>query len=296
MSNSFDDFVTARFAKHARNTASPDELVSIIHPHIRFRRNSINLWIGKPGSGKTYGVALEFGKLSLLPNNGGYGMVLFVNDNGSDDTFEDVKKVLEQHMLVKHCSYDEAEQQIKEIVDRKDAYKQVKRYNLANRLTENSRENILGPLGCQDFNAKTSHSIVVFDDCMGILKQKKYVALLKGLFKSRHPNITYFILIQDPLGVPSEVKTNASSLVLFGKFPIQKIRYLANMMPGIVNSSEFWNKYHTLSDNDFIYIDIRDPHNPMEVCYRAGREYHQQLPSGEEIDEYEEFEEDEEVD
>jgi hypothetical protein len=214
-----------------------------------------------------------------------------VNDNKSDDTFESVKKVLEQQMLVKQCGYGDAEQEIQAIVDRKDAYKQVKRYNLANRLTDNSRENILGPLGCHDFNANTSHSIVVFDDCMGILKQKKYVALLKGLFKSRHPNITYFILIQDPLGVPSEVKTNASSLVLFGKFPIQKVRYLSNMMPGIVNSTEFWNKYHTLSDNDFIYIDIRDPDNPMEVCYRAGREYHSKLQSGGEIDGYEEFEE-----
>jgi hypothetical protein len=226
MSYSLDDYVSARFASLTHNKASKDELVSLIHPQIRFRRNSLNLWIGKVGSGKSYGLALEIEKLDTLPNNGGYGLLLYVTDNPSDETYLKVRPVLEQHMLVKRCSYEEANEMINEIAIRKDAYKEVRRKNLAHRLTDESRENILAGIGCSNFDAETSHSIVVFDDCMGAFKKNS--ALFKKLFESRHPNITYFLITQDPLGVPSEIKTNIHSLVLFGGLPKQKIKYIAH--------------------------------------------------------------------
>jgi hypothetical protein len=187
-----------------------------------------------------------------------------------DETFLKVKPILAQQMKVERCSYKQANEMIDAIVLRKDAYKEVRRKNLAHRLTDESWNDILSGIGCNNFDAETSHSIVVFDDCMGAFK--KNGALLKKLFESRHPNITYFLITQDPLGVPSEIKTNIHSLVLFGGLPKQKIRYLAHMVPGITDSTEFWQAYQKLSDHDFIYLDIRNPHCKIEINHRAIKE------------------------
>ena len=45
------------------------ELQTTIDPEIFFKRNSVNLLIGKKGSGKTYNVFRDILKLQFVPNH-----------------------------------------------------------------------------------------------------------------------------------------------------------------------------------------------------------------------------------
>jgi hypothetical protein len=57
------------------------------------------------------------------------------------------------------------------------------------------------------------------------------------------------------------------------------------MVPGITDSTEFWQAYQKLSDHDFIYLDIRNPHCKIEINHRAIKE---NPDDGDEEEEYDE--------
>ena len=67
-------------------TKSQNEMQSVIHTELNFRRNSLNLLIGKRGSGKIYNVFREIIKLTQAGNND-YHLMIYVTNKTYDDTF-----------------------------------------------------------------------------------------------------------------------------------------------------------------------------------------------------------------
>ena len=62
-----------------------------IHPEIFIRHRSINLLVGKPGTSKTTSICEELIKLSAL-NMTDFHLVIWVNNTGSDQTLNTLKK------------------------------------------------------------------------------------------------------------------------------------------------------------------------------------------------------------
>jgi signal recognition particle GTPase len=57
-----------------------EQIQSKIHDDINFWKNTINLLIGKRGSGKTFNVNYEMVKLGYIVNNGGYTCFIIISD------------------------------------------------------------------------------------------------------------------------------------------------------------------------------------------------------------------------
>ena len=66
-----------------------EQLQSIIDPELNFRRNSINLYIGRRGNGKTFNVPRELIKLSHLPNHG-FNDFIYCTDKSNDSTVSEL--------------------------------------------------------------------------------------------------------------------------------------------------------------------------------------------------------------
>ena len=82
-----------------------DELQTEIDPSIYFRRNSVNLLVGKKGSGKTYNVFREVLKLKFVDNHH-YTKMLYVTNKPYDPTFRRIKDLLP--ITVEKITYDKA--------------------------------------------------------------------------------------------------------------------------------------------------------------------------------------------
>jgi hypothetical protein len=155
------------------------ELQTKIHPDLNFTRNSINLLVGKPGSGKTYHVLRELMKLSIYnqsdqceENEELFHLIVYVTDNCLDKTYNKMKK--EINIPTEIIPYNQAEQYLTNLMDYKAAYSQVIEYDLENhpQVIHSSLDEIKSVLHVNDFSRKHLQTIILYDDALGMLKKK----------------------------------------------------------------------------------------------------------------------------
>ena len=78
--------------------ANPDEVQEIIDDEIFFRYNSVNLVIGKRGSGKTYTTLREILKLPLTGHRE-YTQINYITSKARDDTVDKFRDAFAQNHL-----------------------------------------------------------------------------------------------------------------------------------------------------------------------------------------------------
>ena len=79
--------------KHNRKVDLTNEIQTEIDPNVYFNRNSVNLLVGKKGSGKTYNVFREVLKLNYIKNHH-YTKMLYVTSNPEDNTYQRFESLL----------------------------------------------------------------------------------------------------------------------------------------------------------------------------------------------------------
>jgi hypothetical protein len=87
---SLTDFVNEKIRRATAGIDKNDQLQSTIGPELNFRRNSINLYIGRRGSVKTYNVLRELMKLSELPNCGDFNSFIYCTNKTNDSTVKEM--------------------------------------------------------------------------------------------------------------------------------------------------------------------------------------------------------------
>jgi hypothetical protein len=121
--NSLTGLVNGKIKNAMMGINKDEQLQSIIDPELLFRRNSINLYIGRRGSGKTYNVMREIIKLSHLKNVGGYNLFVYITDKTSDAAVNEMLGLV--RLKTKVVSYGNAADFIQDLVSAKDAYNKV---------------------------------------------------------------------------------------------------------------------------------------------------------------------------
>jgi hypothetical protein len=202
-----------------------DSSISALHPDLTFKSNSVNLLIGKRGSGKTTFVMKELIKLSLL-GGCGYTEVFFVTDKEHDDTVEKFRPAIRFPIT---------------FVPTKDGEELIAQLTLSkNELRKQGK--------------RVGHTIIFFDDCINLFT--KTSPLAKRLYENRQALITYILAMQDVHGVSSSMKTNINTLVLFGGFSAAKFNSLFYQVPLPIEKKEFYQKYKDLSPNQYYVINL----------------------------------------
>ena len=234
--------------------AEADSGVQPIHPDIWFKLNSVNLVIGKRGSGKTYNTLREILKLPLLlGEQNPYTQVHYVTDKYDDDTVSKFKPLFDDKgLFFNWCSTENAFTVIDAVSRLKHVLRESKNTDNPEALPEpdfvdTARE----VLHCKD--ERIPHTCVIFDDCMGLFAKES--VLSKRLFENRQARITYFLLLQDTKGISTTMKSNVNSLVLFGGFAPQKFNYLFYQVQALDLT---YDDYASLDTRQAVCIDFND--------------------------------------
>ena len=248
-----------------------DEIQSDIDNDIYFKHNSVNLVIGKRGSGKTYMVMREVLKVAYLmewwdrvgrEDDPRYTQIYYITDKLRDDTCERAKYYIEKNTRMQFIweSTENALEIINGITTLKallsdpDAERFKNKVEEDPTLIEDARRYL--NINPNDTSGILPHTLIIFDDCIGLFN--KYSPLSKKLFENRQSRITYFLILQDVQGLNPSMKANVDSLVFFGGFPKHKWNSLMYQMPVIHDGYSFDNYYSKLRSHDFVLFDYID--------------------------------------
>ncbi|KAA6390499.1 MAG: hypothetical protein EZS28_013975 [Streblomastix strix] len=117
--------------------------------------------------------------------------------------------------------YGEIDEVLNDLIEAKAAYDTVVEKHLINQLASDTMQEILTTIGAENFKMKYPHTLVLFDDAMSVFKNKQ-LPLFKKLLKNRQPRITYFLCLQDIIGLDANIKANIDTIYFFGEFNRQK--------------------------------------------------------------------------
>ena len=242
------DHLLTEIVQQSGGKAAYDETQSEIHPEIYFRFNSVNLVIGKRGSGKTFTTMRELLKLALLQGNP-FTQIIYCTDKKRDDTVERFMPFFEEAGIFFHwVPTDSALELIEGIT-------QVKANLAADPNDKVSKK-------CLNYHGKgLPHTIIIFDDCIGLFKKDS--KLSKKLFENRQSRITYFLLLQDTQGLSPSMKANIDSLTLFGGFPKNKYQILMYQLPPVDFT---FDDYHRIKTSDMVRFDFLS--NDVKILFR----------------------------
>jgi len=244
-----------QIANHQLKALSKDtteELQTTIHPELNFRRNSVNLLIGRRGSGKTYNVFREMIKLGHIPDRGNYTQLIYVTNKLSDDTFHKMKKLIKLEIV--KVKYEDVYECLTRIVEAKEDYAEIVEKKLSDHLDDDYAVELMHTLGVVDFDVPVIHTAVLFDDAIEVFKNRKS-PIYRMLFENRQPKITYFLAIQDPIGIDASIKSNIDSAWLFGGFSSQKFGYIFHQLNSPYDRAELWEMYKDLTMNQALIFD-----------------------------------------
>ena len=243
-----DEIVDSLIKKSDDNPESRDDMQNLINDQIFLHYNSVNLVIGKRGSGKTYTTLREILKIPVeLGDRNKFTQIHYITDKARDDTVEKFIPAFKKcGFYFNWVSTSNAEQLIRTLTALKGMISDPEW------IAENEHDNELAceALNCSPKTKGIPHTIIIFDDCIGLFS--KATSLSKLLFENRQSRITYFLILQDVQGLSPSMKANIDSLTLFGGFPKHKFLTLFYQLPPV--DLDF-DTYATLDSKDAVRID-----------------------------------------
>jgi hypothetical protein len=241
-----------------------EQLQTVIHPELNFKRNSINLLISRRGVGKTFTVMRELIKLSNLPDLGKYTQFIYITDKTNDATVNELIKLIKLKVHV--IRYENAVEVVNDIIKAKNAYEQVLEKKLISSITDESRDDILSSLDLEKFTNYIPHTAILMDDAMNVLKETKYKTLRDLIFQNRQPKLTIFICLQDAFGIPASIKRNIDTVWLFAGLTDKTIFNIVVRQLGCpMKVDELWKEYKSLGFRDAVIFDYEDGEMRLKI-------------------------------
>ena len=231
-----------------------DNIQHEIHPDVDIMYNSLNIFLGQRGSGKTFNGFNIAALISRIPSK--FHLFVFVSDNPNDETFTKFKPLVSLPSVL--VSYAESEKFLSELKEYKQAYSEIKAKHLENRLTDESKEDILQHLFINDFSMPSIHTLVLYDDALGIFKNPNSKEF-RYLLENRHNKFTYILNIQDWKGISPELKANIDSVWMFGGYPRNRFCYIFNQLSCPVDKDALWQLYTRIGKREaLIFLNTVD--------------------------------------
>ena len=241
----------------ANNSCKLDKSkITTIHPEIYLKYSSVNVFLGKQGTGKTFTLNKELVKLSLVPSDI-HLIVVVTKDGRQDETFESIKDNIT--IPVVYVSYDNIIEYIHELVFYKMIYDKIISNNLVDQIEEEQLTDIQEALHLDGFTRKSLQEIIVFDDAAykAILTDNAS-EIISMIHEARHYKLIFCFCVQGIKAIPLPIKEQMTTLFLFPGFIQQKLFTIFNQS-GItcVEYDEFRDLYRSLLPRDYLLVDCQ---------------------------------------
>jgi hypothetical protein len=213
--------------------------------------------VSRRGVGKTFTVMTELVKLSMFEDCAGYTQFIYITDKTTDNTVNELIKLIKLKTRV--VKYEQAYECLNVIMNAKTAYEQVIKEDIEDKITEESKRNILESLDIDEFYDNVPHTAILMDDAMNILKETKFKKLRDLIFQNRQPKFTIFICCQDVFGIPPSIKRNIDTAWIFTGFTDKTMfGTMARQLGSPLRPDELWKIYNRLKFREALIFDFEN--------------------------------------
>ena len=283
LSNSVDDMIARKLSRSKANEYD-NQIVPIVN-EVAFYNNSINVLIGKQGTGKTFFAFRELLKINMLnqlhqngdiqlrglgeglspatesQNQLSHHQIIYVTDNGtSDTTYQSIGTMIDLIPL-SICPYKDAVAQLEGLMRYKQMYLEIREKLMKGvniKYTQEQIEELLDLLGVKDFSKPRLHTLVLFDDAANNpIFEKKGDPMTIMLTRCRHLNISVIINIQKLTAISTTIRSQTASFFIFPGFPMQEISQMGKICNNMT-LDELKYEVRKLKDKQILWINNID--------------------------------------
>jgi hypothetical protein len=179
-----------------------------------------------------------------------------VNKEGkaNDATYTVLKKLFQIPTLF--LSYDTAEKTVRAILSYKLLYNTIKEKHLENKIEEAQIDEIFTTLAIKNLDLPFLHTIIYFEDCANNPLFKRPTMYFPQLIATcRHNGLTFFFATQFWKAIPTELKSNASTIYMFRDFSSEQVYYILRQTPLKYNRKKVYELYQKLVGHEKLVID-----------------------------------------
>ena len=230
--------------------------ITCIHPEVFLKYSSVNVFMGKQGTGKTFTLMKELVKLSLIDCDV-HLIVMVTRDGRQDDTLESVKDNITIPCV--YVSYDNVVEYLHELVFYKLVYNKIISEHLEDSIDNEQRDEVLEALHIDSFSRQSLQEVIVFDDAAySAILSKSGSEVISMIHEARHYKFIFCFCIQGVKSIPLPIKEQMTTLFLFPGFIRQKLFTIYNQS-GITSLEydEFRDLYHNLQPSDYLLVDCQ---------------------------------------
>jgi hypothetical protein len=225
-----------------------------IHPSIHAYYNSINLFVGRQGTGKTHSAMTEIGKICCASPQ--TCMVVYVTKEGDkcDDTVEALKDFIT--IPIAYVKEEDAEIYVKDLQEYMNFYKDIKDNHWERMLDPAQRDEVCNALHIKNFDQPFLHIIILFEDFANNSLVKKPDSFFSQFIATlRHRGFSVFICVQFWRSISTTIKSNIAVIYLFSGYSLQQLQFIAQQIPGEIDKQDLYRIYKTLGPNDRLVIN-----------------------------------------
>ena len=205
------------FKKYLKENVNHEAIISQIHSELDFYYNSLNICVGKPGTGKT---TLLLKQLMILNNVGhNYGLIIYLS-NTNDQFFLNTVKMFNKIPIVQK-SFEEGTECLDEYLNNEE---------------------------------RNFHIFVIVEDATGLLEGRN-IMWEQWLIKLRHLKMTVWINLHDWIGISPKIREQVSCVFLCKGFGKQKCSVIFRQLNLPYESKVIYGIYCQLRDFQYLKID-----------------------------------------
>ena len=248
-----DDVMEDMSALLAINPIKKEKLRVI--PHTHTYANSVNVYVGRPRSGKTYLALHDI--ISVIRNDPNVHLLVYVNEKGEsdDETFQRFQELIDVPIMF--VRYENCEGYLKRLLDYKNIYNKIIESRMDTRkIPSEVIEDLFSHLFIEDFERPHLHTLILTEDATNskvIRKADSYINDL--LTRCAHTQFSFFILIHYWKALTTNIKANLSTIYIFGGYSRQQLSYMLYQMAIPATMKEIFSQYSKMKRYDKLMID-----------------------------------------
>lgn len=205
------------FKKYLKENVKQESIISQIHPELDFYYNSLNICVGKPGTGKT---TLLMKQLMILNNVGhNYGLIVYLS-NTRDEFFLKTIQMFNKIPIV-HKSFEEGTECLDEYLNNEE---------------------------------RNFHLFVIIEDATGLLEGRNFT-WEQWLIKLRHLKMTVWINLHDWVSISPKIREQVSCVFLCKGFGKTKCGVIFRQLNLPYETKVIYGIYCQLRDFQYLKID-----------------------------------------
>lgn len=232
--------------------------ISTIHPEIFLKYSSVNVFMGKQGSGKTFTLNKELLKLSMIDSDV-HMIILATKDERKDETFETFREQITNGLPVITVNYDDIIEYLNDLIFHKMIYDYIRDNHIEEKIDSEQATEVLEFLHLTSFDKPSLQEVVAFDDAAyQAILTKNSSSVIPMIHQARHYKLIFCFCVQGVKAIPLPIKEQMTTLFLFPGFINQKLSTIFQQS-GItcVEYDEFKQLYRELGQREFIVVDCQ---------------------------------------